>query len=105
MIGFAPVSPPDPGAEAAALALHDTLTKPRGSLGRLEEVALRIGLVLGSETPEFQQPQLVVFAGDHGLAARGVSTPDLSIRIEPRDDDARDVTLDAMSPRGLALLP
>lgn len=34
-----------------------------------------------------------------------VPEPDLSIRIEPRDDDSRDVTLDALSPRGLALLP
>ena len=57
-------------------ALHDTLnnkTKPLGSLGRLEDLALTIGQILGSTAPVLDQPQMVVFAGDHGLTARGVS--------------------------------
>ena len=51
----------------------DQKTKPLGSLGRLETLAKHIGLVLGSEQPLLREPQLVVFAGDHGLAAQGVS--------------------------------
>ena len=53
--------------------LLDNKTKPVGSLGQIERLAQRIGLVLGSETPILTHPQLVVFAGDHGLAARGIS--------------------------------
>ncbi len=51
----------------------DNKTKPLGSLGRLEELGLKLGQILGSETPALAQPQMVVFAGDHGLTARGVS--------------------------------
>ncbi|RQO47603.1 nicotinate-nucleotide--dimethylbenzimidazole phosphoribosyltransferase [Variovorax sp. KBW07] len=51
----------------------DNKTKPLGALGRIETLALRIGLILGSEAPRLEAPQMLVCAGDHGLAARGVS--------------------------------
>jgi len=53
--------------------LLDNKTKPLGSLGRLEALALRLGTILGSEMPVLDAPQMLVCAGDHGLAARGVS--------------------------------
>ncbi|AMM26146.1 nicotinate-nucleotide--dimethylbenzimidazole phosphoribosyltransferase [Variovorax sp. PAMC 28711] len=51
----------------------DNKTKPVGALGQLEALALRLGSILGTETPQLVAPQMLVCAGDHGLAARGVS--------------------------------
>ena len=51
----------------------DFKTKPLGSLGRLEALALQLGEILGTQAPILDQPQMVVFAGDHGLTVRGIS--------------------------------
>jgi nicotinate-nucleotide--dimethylbenzimidazole phosphoribosyltransferase len=71
---FAPVSPPDVGAAAAARARQDTLTKPRGALGRLEDLSVWIASCQGHCPPkQFERARVVVFAGDHGVARSGVS--------------------------------
>ena len=51
----------------------DSKTKPLGALGRLESLALQLGEILGTESPTLEQPQMVVFAADHGLTVRGIS--------------------------------
>ena len=60
----------------------DDKTKPLGALGRIEALALQMALVLGSEAPRLQQPQLVVFAADHGIAAQGVSAYPQAVTLQ-----------------------
>ncbi len=68
------VTPLERPALAARLQhVLDHKTKPLGSLGRLESLAKQLGLILNTERPALQSPQMVVLAADHGLAARGVS--------------------------------
>jgi nicotinate-nucleotide--dimethylbenzimidazole phosphoribosyltransferase len=75
-MSFVPPSIADLSDAALAQRLQhliDHKTKPLGALGQIEQLARQIGQILGSEQPVLRQPQMVVFAGDHGLAARGVS--------------------------------
>ncbi|MFV0246297.1 MAG: nicotinate-nucleotide--dimethylbenzimidazole phosphoribosyltransferase [Qingshengfaniella sp.] len=67
------LSGPDQGALAGAAARNKALTKPPHALGRLEELAIWYAGWRGDPRPVPNRPQVVVFAGNHGVAARGVS--------------------------------
>lgn len=63
----------DAGARAAATARQARLTKPAGSLGRLEEIAIFLAGWQGVERPQLERGRAIVFAGNHGVVAQGVS--------------------------------
>lgn len=54
-------------------AYLDTLTKPKGSLGRLEDLAVQMAVVTGEAFPSVSPPGIIVFAADHGVTEEGVS--------------------------------
>ncbi len=64
---------PDLESAAAAAARQAQLTKPAGSLGRLEELAEWLAAWQGRHPPRIERPHTAVFAGNHGIAAKGVS--------------------------------
>jgi nicotinate-nucleotide--dimethylbenzimidazole phosphoribosyltransferase len=64
---------PDLEAGTAAAARQAQLTKPAGSLGRLEELAIWLATWQARHPPRLDHPRTLVFAGNHGVAARGVS--------------------------------
>jgi nicotinate-nucleotide--dimethylbenzimidazole phosphoribosyltransferase len=63
----------DAEAAAAAAARQDTLTKPPGSLGRLETLVTWLARWQGRAIPQLESVHVLVFAGNHGITARGVS--------------------------------
>ena len=70
---LAAAKPLDEAARAAAQARQAQLTKPPGSLGRLEELATTLAAMQGRALPRIQQPWISIFAADHGVAEEGVS--------------------------------
>jgi nicotinate-nucleotide--dimethylbenzimidazole phosphoribosyltransferase len=71
---LAAIRPLDASAAAAAQARQDSLTKPRGSLGALEDVSVQLAGLAGRCPPPLPEPAAVaVFAGDHGVHAQGVT--------------------------------
>ncbi len=71
---FGTVPTPDAEVAAAARARQDNLTKPRGALGRLEDLSVWVSSCQGVCPPkQFERARVVVFAADHGVARAGVS--------------------------------
>jgi nicotinate-nucleotide--dimethylbenzimidazole phosphoribosyltransferase len=73
---------PDGAAAAAAAAREPRLTKPPGALGRLEELALWLSAWQGRHPPTAERLRAIVFAGNHGIAARGVSAFPASVTAQ-----------------------
>ncbi len=72
----------DAGAVAAAAARNGQLTKPPGALGRLEDVALWVAGWQGTDRPHCDRPQVIVFAGNHGVVAQGVSAFPAEVTVQ-----------------------
>lgn len=64
---------PEKGIVPALEDKIDNLTKPKGSLGRLEELAVQLGMIQQTLNPVLRVPQNIVFAADHGIVVEGVS--------------------------------
>jgi nicotinate-nucleotide--dimethylbenzimidazole phosphoribosyltransferase len=63
----------NPALEARIRARLDSLTKPPGSLGRLEDLVVQLGLIQSTEAPQIPRKSMIVFCADHGVVDEGVS--------------------------------
>jgi len=79
-LGGMPVA--DAGVVEAARARNGQLTKPPGALGRLEDLAIWYAGWRGDARPRLEAPQVIVFAGNHGVTARGVSAFPAEVTVQ-----------------------
>ena len=73
---------PDAAAVTAAEARNGVLTKPLGALGRLEALAIWLAGWQGTAKPRITAPQIVIFAGNHGVVAQGVSAFPAEVTVQ-----------------------
>lgn len=107
---LAAIQPLDQAAMAAAQSRQSQLTKPEGSLGRLESLSIQLAGITGRLNPPLTARAIIVAAGDHGVAEAGVSafppavTPQMvlnflqggaAINVLARQSGARVIVLDA----------
>lgn len=75
-------SGPDMAAHGAASDRNGQLTKPPGALGRLEDLALWVASWQGNGQPRIKAPQVLIFAGNHGVCAQGVSAFPAEVTVQ-----------------------
>jgi nicotinate-nucleotide--dimethylbenzimidazole phosphoribosyltransferase len=73
---------PDAAAVAAAAARNGVLTKPPGALGRLEDLAIWYGGWRGTDKLQVSTPQVIIFAGNHGVVAQGISAFPAEVTVQ-----------------------
>ena len=86
---IASVVAPDERLADVARRRLDSLTKPRGSLGRLEELAVRVVVITGNPRPRVDAPVIFTLAGDHGVATEGVSAYPQAVTAQMVENFAR----------------
>ena len=72
----------DASARVAAMARNGQLTKPPGALGRLEDLAIWFAGWQGTDRPRCDRPQVLIFAGNHGVVAQGVSAFPAEVTVQ-----------------------
>ena len=87
LMRFGEVAPPDGRVAAAARRRQDLLTKPRGALGRLEDLSVWVSSCQGHCPPrQFERVRIVVFAGDHGVVQQRVSAYPAEVTAQMLDN-------------------
>ncbi|ASA19609.1 nicotinate-nucleotide--dimethylbenzimidazole phosphoribosyltransferase [Paenibacillus donghaensis] len=81
-----PIAQPDEKAALQAVQRLNSLTKPPGSLGQLEALAVRLAGISGTEQPVYAKRTVVVMAGDHGVCCEGVSAFPQEVTMQMADN-------------------